>query len=139
LLQRGARVDLKVPIKISDELDEDIVASTGVLDLASGEIHRIEYADWDLAARGAPFEAGDYEFTSGTLSHQGKEVEFTIQVNKVTGQYSVSASELLEIKMRAAALFSGEGGKGLLAQPAAPAAPPPTAAKPRSGKARPGR
>jgi hypothetical protein len=139
LLQRGARVDLKVPIKISDELDEDIVASTGVLDLASGEIHRIEYRDWDLAGKGAPFEADDYEFTSGTLSHQGKEVEFTIQVDKVTGRYSVSASELLEIKMRAAALFSGEGGKGLLAPAAVPAEPPPKAAKPRAGKARPGR
>jgi hypothetical protein len=135
-------VDLKVPIKISDELSEDIVASTGVLDLASGEIHRIEYTDWDVAARGAPFEADDYEFTSGTLSHQGKEVEFTVQVNKVTGQYSVSASELLEIKMRAAALFRGDGGKGLMVSPASPAAPaeaPPKPAKPRGGKARPGR
>jgi hypothetical protein len=128
-------VDLKVPIKISDELSEDVVASTGVLDLASGEIHRIEYEDWDLADKGAPFEADDYEFTSGTLSHQGKEVEFTIQVNKVTGQYSVSASELLEIKMRAAALFSGVGGHAL-ANPAAaaPAAPAAKAAKPRGGK-----
>jgi hypothetical protein len=120
LLPWGARVDLKVPIKINDELSEDIVASTGVLDLASGEIHRIEYQDWDLAARGVPFEADDYEFTSGTLSHQGKEVEFTIHVNKVTGQYSVSASELLEIKMRAAALFSGAAAK-VLTDPAAAA------------------
>jgi hypothetical protein len=126
-------VDLKVPIKISDELSEDVVASTGVLDLASGEIHRIEYEDWDLAKCGPPFEADDYEFTSGTLSHQGKEVEFTVQVNQVTGQYSVSASELLEIKMRAAALFSGVTGKALM-DAAAPAAPAPKTAKPRSGK-----
>lgn len=124
-------MDLKVPIKISDELSEDIVESTGVLDLASGEIHRIEYAEWDLAGSGAPFESDDYEFTSGTLSHQGKEVEFTIQVNKVTGQYSVSASELLEIKMRAAALFSGVPAQALVSPDAAP---PSKAAKPRGGK-----
>jgi hypothetical protein len=140
LLLRGACVDLKVPIKISDELSENIVAATGVLDLASGEVHRIEYQDWDIATNGAPFEADDYEFSSGTLSHQGKEVEFTIQVNKVTGQYSVSASELLEIKMRAAALFSGVGGKALLdpATPALPAAGK-APAPPGSGKARRGR
>ena len=41
-------VDLKVPIKISDELSEDIIDSTGLLDLASGEIYRIEYEDYDL-------------------------------------------------------------------------------------------
>jgi hypothetical protein len=137
LLLRGACVDLKVPIKISDELSENIVAATGVLDLASGEIHRIEYENWDLAKDGPPFEADDYEFSSGTLSHQGKEVEFTIQVNKVTAQYSVSASELLEIKMRAAALFSGAGDKALLehAKPAVPAAGK-APAPPRGGKAR---
>jgi hypothetical protein len=70
------------------------------------------------------------------LSHQGKDVEFTIQVNKTTGQYSVSAGELLEIKTRAAALFLGDGGQGLMAPPAAAAEAPP---KPRGGKARPGR
>jgi hypothetical protein len=122
-------VDLKVPIKISDELSEDVVASTGVLDLASGEIHRVEYEDWNVADDGPPYEADDYEFTCGTLSHQGKDVEFTIQVNKITGQYSVSAGELLEIKTRAAALFRGDGGQGLIA-------PDPVPAKPRGPKGR---
>ena len=41
------------------------------------------------------------------LSNNGKDVEFTVQVNQTTGQYTVSATELQEIKMRAAALFSG--------------------------------
>jgi hypothetical protein len=107
-------VDLKVRIAISDELTEEIISSIGLLDLASGEIHRIEYQDYDLAARGAPFESEDYEFTSGTLSHNDKDVEFTVTVNKVTGQYSVSASELLEIKVRAAALFAGVSAQGLV-------------------------
>ena len=52
--RRGEPVDLKVPIKISDELSEDIIDSTGLLDLASGEIYRIEYEDYDLEGRGLP-------------------------------------------------------------------------------------
>jgi hypothetical protein len=108
-------VDLKVPIVISDELTEDVVTSTGLLDLASGEIQRIEYRDYDVAARGLPWEADDYEFTSGMLSHEGKEVEFKVDVNRVTGQYSVSTNELLEIKVRAAALFAGVSGADMLA------------------------
>ena len=107
-------VDLKVPITISDELSEDIIASTGLLDLASGEIYRIEYEDYDLEGRGLPADSSDYEFTVGTLSNNGKDVEFKVDVNKVTGQYSVSASELLEIKVRAAALFAGISGKDIL-------------------------
>lgn len=109
-------MDLKVPITIVDELTEDVVSSKGFLNLASGEIARIEYEDWDTDTQGYPFESDDYEFTSGTLSNEGKDVEFRIDVNKVTGQYSVSASELLEIKVRAAALFAGVSGKDLLAQ-----------------------
>ncbi len=107
-------MDLKVQITITDELTDELVTSTGALDLASGEISRIEYLDYDVGLNGAPFESEDYEFTSGTLSHKGKDVEFRVDVNKVTGQYSVSASELLEIKVRAAALFAGISGKDML-------------------------
>ena len=125
-------MDLKVPIKISDELSEDIIDSTGLLDLASGEIHRIEYEDYDLAGRGLPADNDDYEFTVGTLSNNGKDVEFKVDVNKVTGQYSVSASELLEIKVRAAALFAGISGKDILRNvDAKAAATPPGGAKGR--------
>ena len=107
-------VDLRVPITISDELSDDIVSATGALDLASGEILRVEYIDYDVAAQGLPWEGTDYEFSCGILSNNGKDVEFRVDVNKVTGQYSVSASELLEIKVRAAALFAGVTGKDLL-------------------------
>jgi hypothetical protein len=107
-------VDLKVKIAITDEQTEEIIQSTGLLDLASGEIGRIEYTDYDVASRGLPWDSEDYEFTSGMLSHDGKDVEFRIDVNKTTGQYSVSATELLEIKLRAAALFAGLSGKDLL-------------------------
>ena len=109
-------MDLKLPITITDELSEDIVKGKGLLDLASGEIHRVEYEDYDVAARGLPVHDEAYEFTVGTLSNDGKDVEFKIDVNKVTGQYSVSASELLEIKVRAAKLFAGMDGKDMLRQ-----------------------
>lgn len=121
-------VDLKVPITITDELSEEVIASTGMLNLASGEIERVEYQDYDFALRGLPFENEDYEFTSGTLSNNGKDVEFRIDVNTVTGQYSVSASELLEIKVRAAALFAGVTGAALLANASARAEAPERAA-----------
>lgn len=107
-------MDLKVKIAISDEQSDEVIASTGLLDLASGEISRVEYLDYDAEALGLPWDSEDYEFTSGMLSHNGKDVEFRIDVNKTTGQYSVSATELLEIKMRAAALFAGLSGKDLL-------------------------
>ena len=132
-------MDLKVPIAITDELSEEIISSTGQLNLASGEISQVTYEDYDFGARGLPFESEDYEFTSGTLSNQGKDVEFRIDVNTVTGQYSVSASELLEIKVRAAALFAGVKGPALLANVPAATPPAPAAGAPRRGGKPPGR
>jgi hypothetical protein len=111
--QKEDLVDLKVPITLHDELTEEVVTSSALLNLASGEIHRVAYQDYDAEALGAPWESEDYEFTSGTLSNNGKDVEFKVDVNRTTGQYSVSASELLEIKVRAAALFAGVSGKEL--------------------------
>jgi hypothetical protein len=128
-------VDLKVPIAISDELSDDIVQSKGLLNLASGEIERIEYEDYDPKLQGFPFESEDYEFTCGTLSNNGKDVEFRVDVNKVSGQYSVSANELLEIKVRAAALFAGVTGTSLLANADTAASPVgDKSAKPRTGR-----
>ena len=121
-------MDLKVPITLTDEFTEEVVTATALLNLASGEIGRIEYQDYDTEVRGLPFESEDYEFTSGTLSNNGKDVEFRVDVNRVSGQYSVSANELLEIKVRAAALFAGVSGKELAISvrpvPGAPTAPP---------------
>lgn len=108
-------MDLKVPIVITDELTEDVVMSTGFLDLASGEIRQIEYQDYDLTTQGLPSDRKDYEFTSGILSNNGKDVEFRVDVNKTTGRYSVSPSELLEVKSRAAALFAGITGQEMAA------------------------
>ena len=115
-------VDLKVPIKITDELTDEVITATALLNLASGEIQRIEYIDYDEATQGLPWESEDYEFTSGTLSNDGKDVEFGVHVNKTTGQYSVSANELLEIKLKAAALFAGLSGKAVLANAPSPLA-----------------
>jgi hypothetical protein len=134
-------VDLKVPITLTDELSDEVITATALLNLASGEIHRVEYQDYDVAENGLPWESEDYEFTSGSLSNAGKDVEFSVHVNRTTGQYSVSASELLEIKVRAAALFAGVSGKALLANVdgKAQAAPATPAAPRKSGPGRQGR
>lgn len=108
-------MDLKVPIAITVEQSDEVANATGLLDLASGEIQRVEYLDWDVAKRGLPWDSADYEFTSGTLTHAGKDVEFSVQLNKTTGQFSVSATELLEIKLKAAQLFAGLTGADVLA------------------------
>lgn len=99
-------MDLKLPITIFDELTESIVKSTGVLDLASGEIRNVQYEDYDSAARGIPAEDESYEFTSGLLTNGKRDVEFRVEVDMLTGNYSVTASELLELKGRAAKLFT---------------------------------
>ena len=104
---------LRVPIAITDELDEDLIHSNGSLDLASGEIHDVTYVDYDVKAQGLPARADDYAFTSGKLTHDGKDVEFSIQVDPYSGRYSVTANELLDIKVKAAKLFAGIEGKDL--------------------------
>jgi len=117
--QRGGVVDLKVPISIFDELDDAIVKSTGSLDLSSGEIRDVKYEDYDVDSQGVPAARDDYEFTSGVLSNEGKDVEFRVEVDLFSGKYCVSANELLEIKVRAAKLFAGIEGKALLSGAAA--------------------
>lgn len=117
-------MDLKLPIKMFDELDESVIESTGMLDLASGEIRDVAYLDYDREADGLPADAEGYEFTSGLLTNGVKDVEFRVEVDVLTGNYSVTPSELLELKGRAAKLFT-----------AAPtdAAPTIEARKPRRG------
>jgi hypothetical protein len=99
-------MDLKLPITIIDEFSDDEVRGQGELDLASGEIRNVRYDDYDLDADGFPAAQTDYEFTVGVLRSGGREVEFRIEVDAVGGRYSVTPSELLELKGRAAKLFA---------------------------------
>ena len=99
-------MDLKLPIVITDELTESVIKSSGMLDLASGEIRNVVHEDYDKEALGLPAESESYEFTSGTLSNGTKEVEFRVEVDVMSGSYSVTPSELLELKGRAAKLFT---------------------------------
>ena len=99
-------VDLKLPIRIFDELSESVIESTGMLDLASGEIRSVEYDDYDSELWGLPAEDEHYEFTSGLLTNGAKDVEFRVDVDVTTGNYSVTPNELLELKGRAAKLFT---------------------------------
>lgn len=104
-------MDLQLPIVIVDELAETVITSRAVLDLASGEIRDVRYEDYDLQSQGLPALQADYEFTSGTLSNAGRDVEFRVDVDAMSGKYSVSPSELLELKGRAAKLFTQQPGR----------------------------
>src|SRR5512133_2683980 len=97
-------VNLKVPIVILDELAESVIRSTGQLDLASGEIFDVRYDVDRPGPLGLPAADEQYEFTCGTLSNDGKDVEFRIDVDVMRARYFVSPSELLELKVRAAKL-----------------------------------
>ena len=123
-------MDLKVPVTISDELFDEVITSKALLNLASGDITQVEYQNYSVEAKGLPWEHEDYDFSCGMLSNNGKDVEFTVQVNQTTGQYTVSATELQEIKMRAAALFSGIPSADLIDE-LAPKSKRQTAAKPK--------
>ena len=103
-------VDLKLPIKIFDELSDSVIESTGMLDLASGEIRSVQYQGYDAEANGLPAQDGSYEFTSGLLTNGVKDVEFRVEVDVMSGHYSVTPSELLELKGRAAKLFTAAPG-----------------------------
>ncbi len=104
-------MDLKLPIVLFDELSESVIRSTAMLDLASGEIRGVQYDDYDKDALGLPAEHESYEFTSGMLSSGEREVEFRVEVDVLNGTYSLTPSELLELKGRAAKLFSAPPGQ----------------------------
>ena len=88
-----------------------MIESTGVLNLASGEIRDVKpNEDYD----GFPAEDEEYDFTCGVLTNGKKDVEFRIEVDVVGRKYSVTPSELLELKGRAARLFSSAPGQGRL-------------------------
>lgn len=105
-------MDLKLPIVLFDELSDSVVRSTGMLDLASGEIRNVQHEDYDKEKLGLPAEHESYEFTSGMLVSGNKEVEFRVEVDAMSGTYSVTPSELLELKGRAARLFTAPPTNG---------------------------
>lgn len=104
-------MDLKLPITLIDELADDEVRARGELDMASGEIRHVEYEDYDLATEGVPAARKDYQFTVGMLASGNREVEFKVDVDALSGRYSITPSELLELKGRAAKLFTQRPGK----------------------------
>lgn len=111
---RKPAINLKVPIVILDELTEEVIRATALLDLASGEIFDVRYDVERAGPIGMPAADAQYEFTSGTLSSDGKDVEFRIDVDVMRGTYFVNPTELLELKVRAAKLFAGLDGKALV-------------------------
>ncbi len=90
-----------------------MIRSTAFLDLASGEIFDVRYDIERGGSLAIPAADEHYEFTSGMLSSDGKDVEFRIDVDVMRGTYFVNPTELLELKVRAAKLFAGLDGKAL--------------------------
>jgi hypothetical protein len=103
-------MDLKLPITIIDELSEGEVRAKGELDLASGEIRNVRYEDYDLEKLGVPAANADYECSIGMLHSGARVVEFRVEADAMSGCYSLTATELLELKGRAAKLFSQAPG-----------------------------
>ena len=62
-----------------------------------------------MAAQGIPAAKEDYECSIGTLRSGERVVEFRVEAT-LSGHYSLTASELLELKGRAAKLFSRAPG-----------------------------
>lgn len=80
--------------------------ANGELDLASGEIRHVRHEDYDPATQGVPAARKDYECSIGVLTSGSRSVEFRVEADPMSGRYSVTPSELLELKDRAAKLFS---------------------------------
>lgn len=99
-------MDLKLPITLIDELEDMVLKSTGILDMASGDILDVKRVMQPGEPEGLPAEREDYEFTCGVLTNGKADVEFRVEVNVITGAYSVTPTELLELKGRAAKLFT---------------------------------
>jgi hypothetical protein len=53
-----------------------------------------------------PAQKPDYEFSVGILRSGAREIEFRVEVDALAGRYFVTPTELLELKGRAAKLFS---------------------------------
>jgi hypothetical protein len=90
------------PIVLIDELEDKVIRANARLNLATGAIDQVSYLKYDVVENGPPYKRKDYEFSSAKLAANGKEIEFTVKVDKALGKYSVSAAELTEVKLKAA-------------------------------------
>ena len=77
-------MNLKVPIKILDELAETVIRSTGSLDLASGEIFDVRYEVDRPGPMGLLAVDEQYEFTCGVLTNDGKDVSGRVVIRPPT-------------------------------------------------------
>ena len=103
-VERLAVLDCEQSATLEEVTGAATVLGEWALDLASGEITDVRYHDHDLESGGFPAEREDYDFTCGILRNGSKEVEFRIEVDVVGRKYSITPSELLELKGRAAKL-----------------------------------
>ena len=103
-------MDLQLPIVIIDELAESVIKSTATLDLASGEIRGVQYLDYDVESLGLPAEDESYEFTSACCPTPGATWSSASRWMRCRASTRSPPSELLELKGRAAKLFTQQPG-----------------------------
>lgn len=95
-------MNLTLPVIVTDELEEKVIRANATLNLTTGSIDQLAYLKYDVQAEGPPWKRKDYEFTNGKISSNGRDIEFTVTVDKIKGTYSVMAAELDELKTRMA-------------------------------------
>lgn len=117
-----------VPVTLSEEICgekyEFIIYADAQLDLDSGDISIKSYytleeqinkeqvrKEYDFSSFGLPANHEEYEFTSGLLRIQDKELEFGVNVNVDDGSYEVTVDELEQIKEKALSLVSSDKNK----------------------------
>lgn len=93
-----------IPIRFFDETDEAVFEGTAELDSETGDVCAVEHDE--ETSDSPPFLPEGFELRVGILDMGGKELEFTIDVDKKTGRSRVDAEQLAEILAKARAWVS---------------------------------
>lgn len=98
-----------IDVQIFDEIgDETIIKSTGKLNLETGSISGV-VPETDCGFPNVS-KHPDYNFSYGLLLLNGKELEFTLNIEK-NAQYRIPTNEFNEVKEKAVKLLSSSGSK----------------------------
>jgi hypothetical protein len=60
----------KLPIILTDELEDKVIRANAILDFATGDIEQVAYLKYDAQENGPPYKRKDYEFSCACQSRQ---------------------------------------------------------------------
>ena len=93
----------QVEVKVFHEMDnEEIIEGFAKLNLETGYISKLEYSN---SYSISPHKLKDYSFSYGLIELNGKELEFTVEVQK-DDTYKIPTNEFSEVKEKAIILLS---------------------------------